>query len=748
MGDKDNILDSCLEGEPAFCMVACPFHLDVRDFIEKMQRGSFDSAFKVYRDAVGFPGIVSELCHEPCKEVCPLRAGKGAIEIKSLEKSSINYTKNCKPNNYNVPAKDKKILIVGAGISGLACALRLAAKKYEVIVYEQSDRIGGHLLGGLHQEYFLDDIQRQFQNVTYTLLLNTRIEVLDQLDYDAAYVATGAGGFNFGLLNETSVDSIATIREGVFLGGSIRGVGSIDAIAQGFHAANQIESYLKTGIMDGRIEIWETKIPANSLDISFLDSVLPAEEHLYNEIEAKAEAARCIRCACDSCKRNCDLIQFYRKNPKQIFDEVRATTGFDGIRGKITIATKLIASCNQCGLCKETCPQSIDIGKLLLEGRRALHRKGALPWAYHDFFIRDMVSANLEVAQMARTPNEFTRSEFVFFPGCQMGASDPRYVIESYSFLREHKPDTGLMLNCCGAPAVWSGDEALQKEVFEKIKATWFSMGKPTLIFACTTCREMFREYLPEIKGVYIYDILFQWGAKPQRRMGGQMFSVFDPCTSRHELGLQETIRMLSKKAGCRLEPLKDERDRAQCCSFGGQVSIANPSYVKTIVKKRIDQNINPYITYCTNCRDIFAVDEKPVLHILDIMFDLNDELRIPPTLTKRQANREELKNAILKMFWNEEKPMDTKNSSIKLLIGTELKSKLNKEMILETDIIPVVEYCESSGNKVENSVTGSFFGYMQVNRFTYWVEYRSVGDGFELLNAYSHRMRILTEGI
>jgi len=744
--EEENKLFGCLEDEPAYCTVACPFRLDMRDFIEKMQRSNFNAAFKVYRDAVGFPEIVANLCHEPCQKVCPRRDIDGAIAIKQLEKSSIKYAKNLNPNNYNVPGKDKKIVIIGAGISGLACALRLAAKKYVVTVYEQTDRIGGHLWGILPPQCFLEDIERQFQNVRYTLVMNTRIEDLDDFNCDAIYVATGAGGSTFGIEKDITEPSFASSRKSVFFGGSLLGAESVDAIAHGLTAANHIESYLKTGIMGGRMENRETKIPVNTKGIAFVDPVQPTEGDCFHPAEAKAEADRCVRCACDFCQKHCDMMQHYKKKPKQIADEVRATTGIDGIRGKITVATRLIATCNQCGLCKDNCPKEIDMGELLLEGRRALHRKDALPWAYHDFFLRDMAAANHESAHMARIPKGFTKSEFVFFPGCQMGASDPEYVLKSYDFLRDHKPDTALMLSCCGAPAVWSGDETLQKEMLEKINADWVSIGKPTVIFACTTCRKMFREYLPEINGVYLYDILLQWGAKPRKHMEGQLFSVFDPCTSRNEPALQQTIRSLAKNAGCRLEPLPNEGSNAQCCSFGGQVSIANPAYVKNVVKKRIEQSNNPYITYCINCRDIFATEEKPVLHILDIMLDLNGERRIPPTISDRRKNRVELKRTVLKKFWKEKKSVEPMNNSIKLIIGPELKTKLNKELILESDVIAAVESCESNGSKVEDPETGSFFGYMQIGHVTYWVEYRAIGDGLELINAYCHRMRIVTE--
>jgi NADPH-dependent glutamate synthase beta subunit-like oxidoreductase len=32
-------IKTCLQHEPAFCTAACPFGLDIRDFIPKLQRG-------------------------------------------------------------------------------------------------------------------------------------------------------------------------------------------------------------------------------------------------------------------------------------------------------------------------------------------------------------------------------------------------------------------------------------------------------------------------------------------------------------------------------------------------------------------------------------------------------------------------------------------------------------------------------------------------------------------------------------
>ena len=86
-------------------------------------------------------------------------------------------------------------------MSGLACALRLTAKKYDVTLYEKTDRLGGQLWDLLPSDIFLEDIRRQFQFENYALHLSTEIkdikEVVNQ-GFEALYIATGKGGLDLG----------------------------------------------------------------------------------------------------------------------------------------------------------------------------------------------------------------------------------------------------------------------------------------------------------------------------------------------------------------------------------------------------------------------------------------------------------------------------------------------------------------------------------------------------------------------
>lgn len=739
MNPVNDCLEACQQNEPPFCTAACPFGLDVKDFVGKIQRGAFQAAYKLYLNTVGFPGIVAALCPEPCRGVCPREACGGAVSLRLLERAAIAHARDLDPTSYNVPPKHRKVAVVGAGLSGLACALRMATRGYEVAVFEKSGRIGGHLHGLLPPEAFLPELERQFMHETWDLRLGTEIHHLEELSFDAVYVATGAGGPDFGLVPDPG-GAFASTRPGCFLGGSLAGRDTMGALFDGLKASHALERFLKVGGMNHPAGRVTTRLELDPSRFPSVAAVLPADGQAYTEAETVQEAKRCLLCACDACIRTCDLMRYFRKFPKRIAEEVHLSVNPGTLDGNGTLATRLISTCNQCGLCKEVCPLGIDTGDIFLQGHRAMHRRDAMPWAWHDFFLRDMASANTE-GGLSRLPPGHSRSRYLFFPGCQLGASDPRCVTGSYRFLLDHWPDTALAVGCCGAPAEWAGDETLRDEVTARIRQDWLAFGKPTAVFACPTCRQVFGRHLPDIPGVFLYELMRDQGLAPSRSLGGAA-SVFDSCASRGEPGLQAAVRELAGRAGLVLEPLPMEGRLAQCCSYGGQVSVAHPPYARQVVQARIAEGALPYVTYCSNCRDLFAAAGKPARHILDLLLDLDGADRVPPTVTERRRNRIALKRGLLETFWHEtgrpeETPMD-------LRIGPELRRKLNDALILEADIAQVVAHCERSGRKLLDPATGTFTGHLLVGRMTCWAEYRpAAGGGFELVNAYGHRMSL-----
>jgi Fe-S oxidoreductase len=733
-------LEGCLQQEPPSCTAACPFRLDVLDFIAKVRRGAFHPAFRAFAGAVGFPGLVAALCPGPCRRDCPRESAGGAIELNRLERAVLAQARGLDPVAYNLPAKSGRVAIVGAGPAGLGCALRLAGRKYQVTVFEREGRTGGHLNGLLPPEEVAAEIRRQFSQETLDLRLGSEVRDLEALAFDAVLVATGSGGERFGLDPDPG-GAFASTRPGVFLAGSLLGADAMGALAEGLRAARALERWMKVGAMNEPREPEGTRLRVDIARVAPEAPVAPASGGTYAKEEAQAEAGRCLACACDACVKACDLMAYFRKFPRRIAEEVHLTVHPGTLDGNGTLATRLLSTCNQCGLCREVCPEGIDTGEIFRNGHHAMRAKGAMPWAWHEPFLRDMASANGE-ASLALRPRGVERSRFLFFPGCQLGASDPAYVTESYRFLRDRWPDTALALGCCGAPAEWAGDDPLAREVAGRWRETWEAFGRPTLLLACPTCGLQFRRTLPEIPAAYLYPLLRDAGTVLR---GQGPLAVFDPCASRHEPDLQASVRAMAAAGGFTLESLPLEGERAACCSWGGQVSLAHPPFARTMARTRSEASGAPYLTYCSNCRDTFAAAGKPAWHVLDLAFGLGGPDRQPPPFTTRAGNRLALRRRVLEEFWGEASP--TPEAPMNLTMTDELRRRLSEAMILESELREVVEDCERSGRKLLHPDTGAFTGRGSVGHLTLWATYRPLPDGFEILNAYTHRMAIEEAG-
>jgi Fe-S oxidoreductase len=746
-------IEDCIRGDPAPCGCACPFGLDARDFIEKLRRGSFDAAFKVYRNAVVFPDIVSRLCPEFCKERCVLRGGE-AVELRALERACAAYARSRDPINFNIPPKQKRAAVVGAGLSGLACALRLANRGYRVTVYEKGGRAGGGVFGYLPEETAREDIERQLKFTEAELRFQTEIVSLDALEADAVYVATGAGGADFGLSAGADPFTAETVRPGVFMGGELTGGGIVQGIADGIRAARYLERWLMVGMMLRNSQEQAGGAPRTRIRDEFFSpsaapAVRPAEGEIYSKDQAGAEALRCLKCNCEACLSRCDLMEFFRVEPKVVKERVDSTL----IKGGIIEGNskRLISACNQCGGCRDACPAGIDLGGFLLESRRALHREKALPAAWNEFWLRDMAFSNGQGAALFREApggqkpgdqiSAGQKTRYAFFPGCQLGGSDPRYVTETYRWLLRHEPDTALMLCCCGAPAVWGGREEEHAAWIADLRNKWAELGSPVLLTACASCKRMLGTYLPESRCRPVYELMAPWGAPPGAAAVGRA-AVFDPCASRREPRMRESVRALLLAAGAALEELPFSGEDARCCGWGGHAAGASPQYVEKVAQKRVAQSEAAYVAYCVNCRDSFARTGKESLHVLDLLFNLNGVNRPAPDISRRRENRLALKTALLKGFWDEEGK--EARHPVKLIMDPALARRLDAELILEDDLREVIEHCEASGRKLIDRRDGRCVGHLLKGAVTYWVEYERSGegeDGWRVLNAYSHRL-------
>ena len=731
----------CFRGEPASCSTACPFHLDVRSFLDKASKGKWNAAYKQLRNATVFPVIVAELCEAPCREQCQRTAlGDEAIAIRDIEAAVLRNVKEQKPERYVIPPKEQRVAIVGAGLAGLACAHDLAQKRYRVTVFDEQPGWGGTLRTDPRFPAFNADIARQFAAVEVDLRFDSPVAGLEQVsEFDAVFVATGAGGDSFGLLESWDCGIYATREPRVFLGGRLTGSTVVEAIAEGAQASKSIEHYLQTGKTRRAAGDYQKEACARYLTqegVVRLPRVVASGAQGYTAEEAQAEAARCLQCDCDACIAGCEMLRRYKKDPKKLAVEAHGDMAVSPFASRTL--TRETYSCNLCGHCTSVCPEDVDIGGLLRLSRAARVNAGVAPGALHDFWMREMEFAATE-GSFASAPVGKTTCAYAFYPGCQLGAGNPEHVLRTYDVLAGGL-DMGVILNCCGSPAYWAGDDARVKTHMAETRRVWEGLAKPTLVFACATCSMMLGAFLPDVPRVSVYELLAKSGAVRPASSFAEA-AVFDPCNARDDTGMEGAVRDLARAAGVEVHELPEKN---RCCGHGGHIRVANPALYEEIVQHRAEAGEQPYLVYCANCRDVFAWRGKECAHILDVALGLEADMLVP-TLDQKRGNSLRVKTMLMKRLQGADfTPARHEWDDLVLIIPADVRYEMEEKLISSAEVQEAIWQAETTGEYFFDQEAGGRLATLTKPIFTYWVQYRETAPKtYEVVAAYSHRMRI-----
>ncbi|MCL1913100.1 MAG: NAD(P)-binding protein [Eubacteriaceae bacterium] len=735
--------EKCIKGAPAACMDACPLMLDIRAFTALAEKGKWNAAYRVLRNATVFPAIASILCPSACETSCGRKQlGDDAVAIRLIEGACVQLAKNQKPQAFALPQKTGQIAVIGAGLAGLAAALCLAQKKYLVTVFDKNSGWGGSLRPHPRFAEINADIELQFATSDVDFRYNEEIASLGDLaGYDMVYIATGAGGNDFGLLPSWDPKLLATSAHNVFMGGSLTGMDVAAKIAQGKLFSKISDSFIQTGralAASDDIDIGDAIYPLQA-DTPRAARIEPSMLSGYSEAEAKEEAARCMKCDCDNCFEQCEMLVLYRKKPKSIALEVYADSQAEPPMSSHTL-TRQVYSCNICGNCKVSCPVDIDIGALLQFSRETRYEESIYIGALHDYWLREMDFSTGEASFYA-APKSGKTCRYIFFPGCQLGAHNPEHVIRSYEFLQD-MDETGFFAGCCGAPAYWAGDKERMRENFERIRNVWHELDCAEFVFACATCESLFSQFLPEIPHVPLYELM----ANSYAISPGNIYefaSVFDPCSAYGNAAMESSVRAIAVQSGATLYELPEKN---RCCGNGGHIRVADPGLYNTITRNRASMGEAPYIVYCSNCLDVFLSQNKDSVHILDIALNLPHQT-VRSKIHERHENAINVKRRLIGNMNGEEfVPTTNEWDAIELVMSSTLADSIEEKLISHGDIKEAIWRAEATGDKLVDGF-GVFRCSLEREVLTYWTAYKVMESGaFEVLEAYSHRMRFIRE--
>ncbi|MEL7649340.1 MAG: pyridine nucleotide-disulfide oxidoreductase/dicluster-binding protein [Sedimentibacter sp.] len=749
------ISDRCINDAPPSCSAYCPLHIDIKSFIDEIEKNNFDKAYKIIEKRMVFPRIISMICDHPCENVCVRDKNGGSVLIGELEKSAVLYGYAKPKKGYAVPPSGKKTAVIGGGLRGITAAHDLVNKGMHIDIYEKSGRIGGRIWEYEGKNLTADVISEEFaffENNQVSIVLNKKIDNSDLDDiiknYDAVFLAADD------LISEYDYD-----RETFQVDSSSLFVGGVDtdkknsvvfAVSSSRRAAISIDRYVKKVSVTASRENEGSYISPLKYSTDDEEEKTPVHKtgEFFLKEEAVSEASRCFKCQCRDCINPCSHLRKFNIAPKAYIRNINHNERI--IKGS-HYANKMILSCTECGLCKEKCNYGISMKDIVHETRQSMVERKKMPPSAHDFALKDMKFSNSEKFFTYRKEVNREDIKYVFYPGCQLPASNPDYVEKIYSYLTKNIDEgVGLMLGCCGAPADWSGHAELMEENVKLIKRAWAELGSPVFILACSSCMSNFDKYISEIQCISLWEIIDSFGLPDNYPSGHSLkLNIHDPCTSRHKDSMQESIRNIIAKLGCEIQELKYSKELTKCCGYGGLVYFANREQSDDFINDRIAESYEDLLVYCTMCKDLFTSKGKRTFHMLDLLF--GDDLDVSckqkmPTLSQRQQNRMMVKNKLLGQIWGEGTEMSTKDEKYAITVTEEVKGKMEEMYIVFNDIRKTVINSIEKRERFFNPVEKTYLARLRMDNVTYWVKYEGDDGKISVTNVYSHRMEVVEE--
>ncbi|WP_109464106.1 NAD(P)-dependent oxidoreductase [Albibacillus kandeliae] len=202
--------DRCYFCHDAPCMTACPTSIDIPLFIRQIATGTPEAAAKTIFEQNILGGMCARVCPTEtlCEEACVRETAEGKpVEIGRLQRYATDtlMARNAHPFT-RAASTGKKVAVVGAGPSGLACAHRLAMLGHDVVIFEARPKAGGLNEFGIAAykapNHFAErEVAWLMQIGGITMeegkALGRDITLAGlKADYDAVFLSIGLGGVN------------------------------------------------------------------------------------------------------------------------------------------------------------------------------------------------------------------------------------------------------------------------------------------------------------------------------------------------------------------------------------------------------------------------------------------------------------------------------------------------------------------------------------------------------------------------
>ena len=183
------------------CNHACPAGEDIQGWLAHAESGNYEAAWRLLTANNPFPAVMGRVCYHPCEMSCNRVTLDSAVGINSVERFLGDLAiKNGWAFKASAPASGKKVLVVGAGPSGLSAAYHLARFGHSVTIKEAGPLPGGMMRFGIPKYRLprdvLDAEVRRIADLGVAIEYNIKVaniaEAMAAGGFDAAFLAVGA----------------------------------------------------------------------------------------------------------------------------------------------------------------------------------------------------------------------------------------------------------------------------------------------------------------------------------------------------------------------------------------------------------------------------------------------------------------------------------------------------------------------------------------------------------------------------
>ena len=183
------------------CNGACPAGENIQAWLSLAQAGDYRTAWEKLVEDNPMPAIHGRVCYHPCETACNRGFVDSAVSIHAVERFLGDMAIE---NNWQFPRPAKKsgrrVLVIGAGPSGLSAAYHLARLGHSVTIYEAGPIAGGMMTFGIPAYRLPRDVMRaeirRIEQLGVKICLSWKVtDLLEEKrdgNFDAVFVAIGA----------------------------------------------------------------------------------------------------------------------------------------------------------------------------------------------------------------------------------------------------------------------------------------------------------------------------------------------------------------------------------------------------------------------------------------------------------------------------------------------------------------------------------------------------------------------------